>query len=127
MLTSVNKKVVDMYVWDKLVSDTYGRPYKFQQQDGCQDRGVVSLSIPSQSMDDEMYESITEVVNGPEMGVTFKTWLERDPLKPLPDGSDFSLKLFWYRNFYPDLQTVANDLYEKGLVESGDYLIEIDW
>jgi hypothetical protein len=29
------------------------------------------------------------------------------------------------RNFYPDVQMVANDLYSKGLVAAGKY--EIDW
>jgi hypothetical protein len=35
--------------------------------------------------------------------------------------------MFWERNFYPDTYTVANDLYDKGLIEAGDYIINIDW
>lgn len=35
--------------------------------------------------------------------------------------------MWWVRNFYPDVNMVANDLYEKGLLEAGEYLINIDW
>lgn len=65
------------------------------------------------------------------MGVSFKAWLARDPKQPLnsPDEWDRKngLSLWWQRNFYPDVQMVANDLYEKGLIEAGEYVIDIDW
>lgn len=32
------KTVIEVQEWDALVEKTYGRPYKFQQQDGCQSR-----------------------------------------------------------------------------------------
>jgi hypothetical protein len=35
--------------------------------------------------------------------------------------------MWWDRNFYPNLQMVANDLHEKGLLAAGDYIISIDW
>lgn len=37
------------------------------------------------------------------------------------------INLFWMRSFYPNIQTVANDLYKQGLIEAGDYSIKIDW
>ena len=62
------------------------------------------------------------------MGVKFAVWLARDPKQPLKDQkNDFQLSLWWDRNFYPDVQTVANDLHAKGLLASGDYVIDIDW
>lgn len=113
--------------WDDLVSETYGKPYSFQQQDGCQSRGCFPITIPSDA-DDFENDSIPEEVNGDEMGVSFKAWIERDPDQPLKDQTrEWELKLFWDRNFYPDIQTVANDLFEKGLIEAGDYVIDIDW
>lgn len=130
---SIGNKVniVDVGEWNKLVSNTYGRPYNFQQQEGCQERGVFKITIPSeysQEEEDEMNESIPEVVNGEEMGVRFKTWLERDPNKPILNQTyDFQLGIFWDRNFYPNIHAVANDLYEKGLIDAGDYVIDIDW
>ena len=120
-----NVKMISVNDWDNLVADTYKRPYSFQQQDGCKDRGIFNLTIPSKyTEDDSMHDSIPELVNGPEMGVKFKVWLERDP-KQLVGGR--TEELFWDRNFYPDIHTVANDLHEKGLIEAGDYIIKIDW
>jgi hypothetical protein len=75
-----------------------------------------------------MNDSIPEIVNGDIMGVKFKTWLDRNPKQPIVDQEfDWDLSLFWERNFYPDIQIVANDLYKKGLIEAGDYIINIDW
>lgn len=128
---SKSVQMIEDYDWDELVSKTYGRTYCFQQQEGCKDRGVFRITIPCDFTEDGgMYDEIPEVVNGSKMGVKFKAWLERDPKKPLPNKEDadgHSLSLFWERNFYPDVYTVANDLHEKGLIEAGDYMIEIDW
>jgi len=122
-------RFVDVSDWDDLVKKSYGRPYSFQQQDGCQSRGIFNLEIPSEDSEDEyMHDSISEVVNGDRMGVKFKVWLARDPKQPLINQSySGALNLFWKRNFYPDINTVANDLYNKGLIEAGDYIINIDW
>lgn len=131
MLKYENVRFVDLYDWDKLVEETYGRPYSFQQQDGCKDRGHFRISIPNKyTEDEEMNDSIPEEVNGNEMGVKFKAWLARDPNQPLSnpeDQYDWSLRLFWERNFYPDIYTIANDLYNKGLIEAGEYIININW
>lgn len=126
------KQVIDCSDWDKLVSETYGRPYCFQQQDDCKPRGVESLTVPSEYTNDYENDTVPEIVNHPEMGVSFKAWLERDPKAPLVSeegirDDDFGLSLWWERNFYPDVNMVANDLYEKGLLEAGEYLINIDW
>lgn len=127
MLEYKTVKVIDVNDWDTLVMETYGRPYNFQQQDDCKERQHVPITIPDEPYDYEN-DTIPEVVNGDEMGVSFKAWLERDPKQPLPDRDDtFGLQLFWERNFYPDVQMIANDLHAKGLVEAGDYEIDIDW
>ena len=143
-----NYKVIELGDWDDLVIETYGRIYSFQQQDGCQGRGNVKLTIPDMDNDDEMHDKIAEIINGDIMGVKFATWLERDTKAPLnPSDKELSscnyyydtcnrkqwceeeshISLFYERNFYPDLQTVANDLHKKGLIEAGEYIIEIDW
>ncbi len=129
MLKTRNQKVVDVNDWDKLVVKTYSRPYNFQQQEGCQDRGIFELTIPSdETMDEEMNDYIPETINGQKMGVKFKTWLSRDPEKQIGKHPElYHITLFWERNFYPDIQTLANDLHAKGLVEAGNYLINIDW
>jgi hypothetical protein len=115
--------------WSDLVSKTYGRPYQFQQQDGCQDRGTVDITVPDEETNDEgMAEEIPEILNGEEMGVKFAVWLARDPKLMIKGETEkYALALWWTRNFYPDLQTVANDLHAKGLLEAGKYVINIDW
>lgn len=129
MLKYTNKKIIEVSDWDSLVQETYGRIYSFQQQDGCKDRGIFNIEIPSKYTNDEaMYDNISEEINGEELGVKFATWLARDPEAPVNgDSTDFMITLFWERNFYPDIYTVANDLYNKGLIEKGEYLINIDW
>lgn len=75
-----------------------------------------------------MSEIIPEVVNGEEMGVKFSAWLARDPKQRITGQTEkYELDLFWKRNFYPDIQTIANDLYKKGLIKAGKYTINIDW
>jgi hypothetical protein len=128
MIKIKNVKMIEVSDWDKLVSDTYGKPYSFQQQDGCQSRGLFLLTIPSEyTCDDEMNDEIPEIINGETMGVKFEKWLERDPNEPVAGRTDYGIKLWWDRNFYPDIHTVANDLYKRGLIEAGEYSIEIDW
>lgn len=122
-------KIIAVSYWDNLVKKTYKRDYNFQQQDGCKSRGAFDLTIPSEETEDEeMNDYIPEIINGEVMGVKFAKWLERDPEKPIPSQtSDFQLNLFWERNFYPCIYEVANDLHKKGLIESGEYVINIDW
>ena len=120
MIKSKNVQIIECDDWDELVKKTYEKSYCFQQQDDCQPRGIVRLTIPSTYTNDEdMHDSIPYKINGDQMGVKFKVWLERDP----KDGKS----IFWERNFYPDIYKLANDLHEKGLIEAGEYLINIDW
>lgn len=130
MLKVKNVQMIDVSDWDDLVQTTYGRIYNFQQQDGCKERGTFSLTIPSHAYDYEN-DTIPEEVNGDEMGVSFKAWLERDPKQKLDTDDEWDrengLSLFWERNFYPDIQMIANDLHKKGLIEAGKYVINIDW
>lgn len=130
MIKSRQEKVIDVSDWDALVIDTYKRPYNFQQQDGCKERQRVCISIPDEAYDFHN-DSVPEEVNGEEMGVSFKAWLDRDPLQKLNTDDEWDrehgLSLFWERNFYPDVQMIANDLHAKGLIEAGEYVIDIDW
>lgn len=123
--------MIDVSDWDSLVEETYGRPYNFQQQDGCKDRGTEEITVPCSHPWDYENDSIPEKVNGNEMGVSFKAWLERDPNQPLSSVDEWDrkhgLSLFWERNFYPSVEMVANDLYQKGLLPAVGYTINIDW
>jgi hypothetical protein len=90
------QKVIDVHDWDKTVVETYGKPYSFQQQDGCKERQRVHLTVPSE----EGYDmggrtEIPETVNHSTMGVSFEAWLARDPKQKLnaEDWDSPTLKL----------------------------------
>lgn len=122
---------IDVQEWDALVQKTYGRIYSLQQQDGCKDRGLEHISIPDPHPYDCENDTVPEKVNGDEMGVSFAAWLARDPKQLLDTDNEWErsngLDLFWRRNFYPTLDTVAQDLYVRGLLPAGEYQIVIDW
>lgn len=133
MLKYINKKVIDSFDWDKLVKETYNKPYCFQQQDGCKHRGTHYISIPceyAEEFDEQMNENIPFKINGEIMGVKFQTWLnttQEDINSNNPELYKNANKLFWERNFYPCIEILANDLYKKRLIEEGEYIIDIDW
>jgi len=128
MIKYSNKKVIDVNDWDDLVQKTYDKPYKFQQQNGCKEKGTFNITIPEECDDSEYPDTVPEIINGNKMQVNFKSWLARDPKEWNGEkGDERFLDLFWSRNFYPDVQMIANDLHAKGLIEAGDYVIDIDW
>jgi len=123
----VKKNFISVQDWDDLVEKTYGKPYSFQQQDDCKPRGIFQLTVPGYAEDYEK-GTVPEIVNHPEMGVSFSAWLARDPKQRLSSSTqDWHTELWWHRNFYPEIQMVANDLNSKGLLPAGEYVINIDW
>lgn len=128
MIKTSNIKMIEVSDWDQLVIDTYGRTYSFQKQSGCKDRGVFKFTVPTDGYDYEN-DTIPEEINGEEMGVSFKAWLTRDPKIWYGKTSDpdYYVDMFWERNFYPSIEILANDLYDKGLLPAGEYAINIDW
>lgn len=122
------ERVIEVSDWDDFVSEVYGRPYCLQQQDGCYDRGNVYITVPEKHVEDYEATSIPRVVNHKEKGISFEAWLKEDPKAPMADGrTDYSIGLWWDRNCYPALGMIVNDLHAKGLLEEGDYTINIDW
>lgn len=124
-------KVIEVQDWDHLVETTYKKPYRFQQQNGCRERGIFTLEVtddPDASGWGYENDTVTEQVNGTEKGVSFKAWLARDPKQPVGNDADTSsINSFWERNFYPNIEVVAHDLCVRGLLEKGTYHINIDW
>lgn len=127
MLKYTNTRTVSNSDWDTLIIATYDKPYRFQQQEGCRNRGTYYICVPEQYPDDYEEDTIPHTVNGEEMGVSLKAWLAADPKTLTKFQHEHETKLFWERNFYPDISMLANDLYAKGLVEAGDYNININW
>lgn len=120
--------ILSVYEFDDLVEKTYKRIYSFQQQNGCKSRGVEYFTIPIKEPKDYKNDSIPEIINGKEIGVSFKAWLERDPdFWPNKEDPHYYLDFFWKRSFYPHVEVILNDLHSKGLLEEGEYAIDIDW
>jgi hypothetical protein len=115
MLKYRTQRVISLRDWDQLVKDTYGKEYAFQQQDGCRERQQYHITIPSSWTNDD---SMQDEPRKNAQGVKFSVWLEEDP--------NWS-RLDIIRNFYPDVETLANDLFSKGLIEEGSYVIDVDW
>jgi hypothetical protein len=129
-MTIQKRNFIDVDEWDEFVEKTYGRPYNFQQQDGCKGRGIFQFKVPDEA-DDFKNSSVPEIINHEEMGVSFAAWLARDPKQVLSEDENgdakWGIDLWWHRNFYPDFQMVANDLHSKGLLPAGEYVLNIDW
>lgn len=113
--------------WDDLVKSVYGKPYSFQQQDGCKVRGTFEFSVPGGTWDYGNNELMSQDSQDSsddydEMGVSFQAWIDATPQE-----DDWRNKMWWERNFYPDVSMIIDDLYKKGYLEEGDYCISIDW
>ncbi len=118
MLKIKTRKQISVDDWDQFVSEHYGKIYSFQQQDGCKYRGIETISVPVKYPIDFKKP---QKIDGEEMGVSFETWLKTDPR-----DKDYD-RIFWNRKFYPHVSMIINDLYNKGLLEAGEYDIKIDW
>ena len=130
MIKIQNTKIIELGDWNELVTSTYGRVYNFQQQDACKSRGTEYITVPVEEPFDYSNDTVQEEVNGCDMGVSFKAWLDRDPTKLLSNlehQEHWSLNMWWDRNFYPNVDMIINDLHSKGLLEAGEYCIKIDW
>lgn len=120
-------QVIEVDDWNKLVTETYGRPYNLQDQDTYFNNGVcLPLSVPElETNDNEADDDVPEKLGEGGM-VKLATWLARDPQTPEFPYS-WERELWWYRDFYPDLAALANDLHERGLLPAGEYMIHVWW
>lgn len=115
-------KIFSLQEWDNLVESTYNKPYSFQQQDGCKERETFYFSVPTYKEDYDDHNP-DEVGKEDIMGVSFKSWLKYN----ISEKPSFSESLLWDRNFYPHVSMIIDDLYKKGIIEKGDYVIDINW
>jgi len=121
-------KMAESCGWDTFVSQVYGRPYCLQQQSGCYQRGIIRLSVPDEDFEDCLDEVPADRNYHGDEPVKLSVWLARNPDEPLDNQKwDTDLGIWWERHFFPSLQAVANDLHQRGLLEAGDYVINIDW
>jgi hypothetical protein len=114
-------KLIDETEFSQLVREAYGRPYRLQQQDHCMGQNEIELiTIPDEGID----------IDDPQR---FEEW--RDAEAPESRGVDqfgdmrwdWEVELHWEREFYPPLQELVNDMYERSLLPQGDYAIRAYW
>jgi hypothetical protein len=126
MLDIQQVNFIDYNDWNDLVINTYKKPYNLQQTEGCLSRGIRRFTVPGKAYTTVRSEDLPEIVNHEEIEVSLDTWLKKNPNDTFVGGSDLDRRLWWFRTFYPNFQELANDLYDKGLLPAGDYIIEID-
>jgi len=119
MLKVSTRKFIELQDWNNFVREVYGKPYNLQQQDGCMERGIIEISVPNIHAEDYPDAGY---------GVSFATWLSTTDEQLLERIAPYTnTTLHWHRKFYPSLDMIANDLFDRGLIESGGYSINIDW
>ena len=124
------KKIIDEGDWNLFVESVFGKEpftYIFQQQDGCKEPGLYLVKVPPSEEQESLDEEICYKVNGKTFGVSLKTWLNtsKEDTKSKVE-KDYLNNLFWMRHFYPKLDELVAHLHKLGLIEAGDFYIEID-
>lgn len=115
IVTNIN--LIQLDEFDNLVKETYGKPYSLRQQEGGMERHLLRITVPVSEPED--YEDSN-------MGVSFETWLSTS-LGTFPFEYEYQMEFFWEREFYPSLEMIVNDLHNRGLMEAGQYGININW
>lgn len=112
--------------WSGFVRRTYGRPYRLQQQEDCAPNdSVIFIDTDENFSYDFENKTIPETLSG-KCGVNFNTWLKRNPKEKVKDINGYDITdLWWERNFYPEVNTVAADLCKRGLLPAGEYVIYV--
>jgi hypothetical protein len=113
--------------WDDLVSDVFGKPYRIREQDGGFSYGThIDLDVPDYTGDFSR-TTVPDDLDSVDYGVSFLTWLNRDPKEWKGDPDDeYRLHTFWHRIFYPNIQYLANELNLLGYIPKGQYRIYFD-
>lgn len=122
-----NLRVIENYKWNEFISSIYNLPYNYQQQNDRQNTNF-EFNIPNDLEEEDLgSDSIPYEVNGEDECVKFDTWKNSD-FEEIGKNFEYEVetKLFYERNFYPSIFQILNDLYNRGLIEEGDYLIRID-
>lgn len=109
-------RMIDLDRWNDFIRSVYGRPYDFQQQDGCKERGIHFFGVPLKGTP---YDFDRDEAFGRTEGVRFEAWLN--------ESVNSYKELQWARNFYPSMDMIITDLYKRGLIAEGQYAINIDW
>ncbi len=113
-------------IWEsdfsKMVSEVYGRPYRFQQQGDMKGQDSIEKFEVS-DFDDETDPD--EYFRGAYSLPSLADWLAAEP--PTKENYSHAEELRWDREFYPPFEEVVHDLYKRGLIDKGNYALHIWW
>lgn len=112
--------------WNNFIQSVYNKPYDLLQQVDSEST-IITMSVPGNVDNTKINKDIPENIDENELRcVELETWLNKDPQEENPNFKYKSHQTHWWkRYFYPDIQAIANDLYEKGLLEEGNYTIYV--
>lgn len=115
-------KLIDNSDFDQLVQDTYKKPYRIQQTEGCLERQCFSFKANKDlNFAEDLPKNVEFDYEGE--GVDFETWVNT----PYTETDDYRVNLFWERSFHPYFNDLVLDLCKKGLIKEGEYSMKISW
>jgi hypothetical protein len=112
-------KLLKAQQWDKLVQNTYGKPYRLYAQVPYSKAYHWQWFYPGSIKPDESYLS-TDIIDEYDnwWGVQFDAWVA----KPNTGQGDN----YWHSKCYPTLAAVAHDLLQKGLISEQGHFIYLE-
>ncbi|MBB3752468.1 hypothetical protein FHT44_004980 [Mycolicibacterium sp. BK634] len=136
-LTGKNITLILESDWSELVAEVFDRPYNFQQQAGCRSNDTIWKFTVPESFKDWDLNAVDAAI---------EQWRNSEPhrneqIPAVRDGkvvyvehprrewpmSDFSLKLWWERENWPEFEDVMCVLARRGLIDPGEYALHIWW
>lgn len=109
-LKSKTVKLIWESDFSKLVTETYGKPYRFQQQGDMMGQDTIyKFSIPDANWLPTPEDAARDIA----------TWLN--------DSRTFKYEFEAERECYPVFESVIVDLHERGIIVPGDYALHVWW
>lgn len=129
MLKLETIKVIDVDKWNDFIVETYGKPYNFQQQDGCKERQYTNVDVKYYVGEWDINEELEELeeYGGDIPFVRLDEWLAKEVEKPSEGNEKWRIETRWERDFYPHIGELIIDLYNKNLIKLETFYINIDW
>lgn len=111
-------RLIEEREFSALVTRVYGRPYRLQQNMMLGQDTIYPLTVPEPEPVDESHEP------------SFAEWASQDPdldADGHPWRHAWEKEIWWEREFYPPFSALVNDLYERGHLPMGTFMLHVWW
>lgn len=118
--TALKTKKVDLVwsvTWNNFVRKVYGVPYDISVQE-IEDS--FEFTVPIRGAEDYQNESYDDIRKKGENGVKFGVWASTKPVGVEKDSAEMQN---WEMEFYPCFDMLVNDLFTRGLLPMGNYVM----